>query len=132
MHARTFTIAGLLLAIAPLSPAPLHAQATMGVDEYQPRSTLRVAGNPRTRAKYPFVDVHGHQGGLRSDEQVATLVRQMDSLNMRAMVNLSGGSGERLVSTCPMTCSGSSTRATPCGSIARSAHGRDLCARTPL
>lgn len=103
MSARPIFLAGSLVAALAAVPSRLVAQGTMGVDEYQPRSTLRVPAHPVTRAKFPFVDVHGHQGGLRTDEQVATLVRQMDSLNMRAMVNLSGGSGDRLASLVRLT-----------------------------
>jgi predicted TIM-barrel fold metal-dependent hydrolase len=71
-------------------------QPTMSVEDYSPRSTLRVPAHPVTRARFPFVDVHGHQTRLQSDAEVDALVREMDALNMRAMVNLSGGSGERL------------------------------------
>jgi predicted TIM-barrel fold metal-dependent hydrolase len=48
------------------------------------------------RAKYPFIDVHNHQNGAMPAERLDQLVRDMDSLNMRVMVNLSGGNGERL------------------------------------
>lgn len=74
------------------------AQQTSGMtlEEYQPRSTLRVPAHPITRARFPFVDVHGHQTELQTDADVDSLVRAMDRLNMRAMVNLSGGSGDRL------------------------------------
>jgi uncharacterized protein len=69
----------------------------LSVEDYVPRSTLRVPENPVTRARFPFVDVHGHQRGVRTPEQVRQLVREMDELNMAVMVNLSGGSGEALV-----------------------------------
>jgi len=71
---------------------------TMTVEEYEPKSTLVVPGNPVTHAKYPFVDVHNHQwrGATMSDEQLAELVAEMDKLNMAVMVNLSGGSGDNL------------------------------------
>lgn len=83
----------------------LGGQATMGVDEYQPRSTLRVPVHPVSRARFPFVDVHGHQRGLRTAADVDALVVKMDALNMRAMVNLSGGSGERLANLVRLTAS---------------------------
>jgi uncharacterized protein len=73
-------------------PAP---QGTMTIEEYEPRSTLVVPQHPKTRAKYPFIDVHNHQGGA-TPERADQLVRDMDALNMRIMVNLSGGSGENL------------------------------------
>jgi uncharacterized protein len=74
-----------------------EAREIMSIEEYEPRSTLRVPETILTRARFPFIDVHGHQGGIRSAEQVGRLVGEMDELNMAVMVNLSGGSGERLV-----------------------------------
>lgn len=71
-------------------------QPTMTIEEYEPRSTLVVPQHIVTRAKYPFIDVHSHQNAAMSAEEMAKLVEQMDQLNMRVMVNLSGGSGERL------------------------------------
>jgi len=77
--------------------APLGAQ-DVTVEEYEPRSTLVVPGNPVTRARFPFVDIHGHQRAARmSPADVDRLVAEMDELNMAVMVNLSGGSGEGLV-----------------------------------
>jgi uncharacterized protein len=77
-----------------LLPAAACAQE-MGFEEYEPRSTLVVPAHPVARARFPFVDVHSHQGNL-SPERVAQVVADMDRLNMAVMVNLSGGSGERL------------------------------------
>lgn len=71
----------------------------MTVEEYNPRSTLVVPGEPVTRAKFPFVDVHGHQRGDQPAESLARLVGEMDGINLRVMVNLSGGWGDRLAST---------------------------------
>jgi predicted TIM-barrel fold metal-dependent hydrolase len=68
---------------------------TMQVGEYDPRSTLKVPEHPKTRSKFPFIDVHGHQQTL-SEEQAAKLVKEMDELNMGLMVNLSGGTGDAL------------------------------------
>lgn len=70
----------------------------MDVREYEPRSSLVVPGHPLTRARFPFVDIHGHQRGHdMSRERFDSLLADMDDMNMGAMVNLSGGSGERLV-----------------------------------
>jgi predicted TIM-barrel fold metal-dependent hydrolase len=84
---RTLSLAFLLL-------ASLAAQ-TMSIEEYDPKSTLVVPQHPVKRAKYPFIDVHNHQYGL-TPESVDKLVADMDSINLRIMVNLSGGYGERL------------------------------------
>lgn len=71
-----------------------HAQ-TMSIEEYEPKSTLVVPQHPKTRAKYPFIDVHNHQDRCQSQQCVDKLVSDMDGLNLRVMVNLSGGYGDR-------------------------------------
>lgn len=68
---------------------------TMSIEDYEPKSTLVVPQHPVTRAKYPFIDVHNHQWSL-TPEKVDKLVADMDSINLRIMVNLSGGYGDRL------------------------------------
>ena len=90
----------IVLALLLLAAGAVRAQQpTMSVEDYSPRSSLRVPAHPTDRAKFPFVDVHGHQTRLETDADVERLIREMDALNMRAMVNLSGGSGERLART---------------------------------
>lgn len=69
---------------------------SMTIERYEPRSMLVVPQTHVPRARFPFVDVHGHQNLTASDSALAALVRQMDSIGLRTMVNLSGGSGERL------------------------------------
>src|SRR5216683_6492014 len=69
---------------------------TMTIEEYEPRSTLVVPQHPVKRAKYPFIDVHNHQSRCLKPECVDKLVSDMDALNLRVMVNLSGGYGEKL------------------------------------
>ncbi len=68
----------------------------MTVEDYEPKSTLVVPEHRRTRAKFPFIDVHNHQEIAMSGEDLDKLVRDMDGLNMKVMVNLSGGSGDGL------------------------------------
>ena len=85
-----FLVAALLLVATP--PA---AGQEMTVEAYEPRSTLKVPGGPVTRAKFPFVDAHGHMRG-GDPGRVDQMVKTMDELNMAAFVNLSGGSGEGL------------------------------------
>src|SRR5260370_36371831 len=65
---------------------------TMTIEEYEPKSTLVVPQHPVTRAKYPFIDVHNHQSRCLKPECVDKLVSDMDALNLRVMVDLSGGS----------------------------------------
>ena len=85
--------------------APAHAQVrrneqqrpgSMTIEEYEPRSMLVTRETAVRRAKFPFVDIHGHQDLTMSDADLASLVRQMDAMNMRVMNNLSGGWGEKL------------------------------------
>ena len=88
----------LAAAVCACTCAALIAQQTMSIEEYDPRSTLVVPGHIVTRAKFPFIDVHNHQRRVTT-ERVDELVRDMDALNMRVMVNLSGGSGDSLERT---------------------------------
>jgi len=74
------------------------AAQTMSIEEYTPKSTLVVPQHIVTRAKYPFIDVHSHQSSSMTPDGVDQLVREMDAMNMAVMVNLSGGSGQRLKS----------------------------------
>jgi predicted TIM-barrel fold metal-dependent hydrolase len=78
--------------------AALHAQ-TMTFEEYQPKSGLVVPQHIVTRAKFPFIDVHGHPRGYMSPDRIDTLVKEMNELNMMGMVNLDGRSGEALKRT---------------------------------
>jgi predicted TIM-barrel fold metal-dependent hydrolase len=86
-----------LAAVLTLCPALSLAQQTMSIEDYEPRSTLVVPQHPVARAKYPFIDVHNHQDTDLSEAAVAQMVREMDAMNMRVMVNLSGGQGGELV-----------------------------------
>ena len=55
-----------------------------------------VAEHPVKRAKFPVIDIHSHQPTPISPEQLAKVVASMDELNLRVLVNLSGGTGDRL------------------------------------
>src|SRR6266852_4294687 len=61
-------------------------------------STLVTKEHKIERAKFPFIDIHSHHWNP-TREEVDRLVREMDTINLRVMVNLSGGTGERLKST---------------------------------
>jgi len=69
--------------------------ASLSIEEYQPRSTLKVPGRETPRAKYPVIDVHSHHRSMDAP-RLETLVKEMDGLNLQIIVNLSGGTGERL------------------------------------
>ena len=64
-------------------------------EEYNPTSTLVVPNHFVKRAKFPFIDVHGHQYRMPTQD-LAPVVAAMDTLNMSIMVNLSGRTGEDL------------------------------------
>lgn len=73
----------------------LPAQAVMDFEKYDPPSTLVVPEHRLNRAKFPFIDVHNHQGNMAS-QNLQGLTQEMDKLNMAVMVNLSGSTGDRL------------------------------------
>jgi predicted TIM-barrel fold metal-dependent hydrolase len=64
-------------------------------EEYNPISTIVVPGKIINKAKFPFIDVHGHQYKMY-EQDLSPVIAAMDSLNMAIMVNLSGRSGEKL------------------------------------
>lgn len=64
-------------------------------EEYNPISTLVVPGQIIKKAKFPFIDIHGHQYNM-STQDLTPIVAAMDTLNMSIMVNLSGRSGSDL------------------------------------
>ena len=89
------------VAAALVGSTPATAQE-LTFEEYEPRSTLVVPEHPVTRARLPFIDVHSHHRRL-TPERVDWVVAAMDRLNMAALVNLSGGSGEELAERVRLT-----------------------------
>ena len=73
-------------------------QRTPTIDEYNPKSTLVVPEHKIERAKFPFIDIHSHHWNP-TPEHVDQLVKEMDTINLRVLVNLSGGTGEELRKT---------------------------------
>lgn len=65
-------------------------------EDYNPISTLVVPGNVILKAKFPFIDIHGHQYRM-PEQDLSPVVVAMDTLNMGIMVNLSGRSGDQLI-----------------------------------
>ena len=61
----------------------------MDFEEYEPPSTLVVEEHHLTRSKFPFIDIHNHQGDMNSSD-FKSLIAAMDKLNMAIMNNLSG------------------------------------------
>ncbi len=67
----------------------------LSFEEYNPTSTLVVPQHPIKKAKFPFIDVHGHQYRMPTQD-LSKVIAAMDTLNMGIMVNLSGRSGATL------------------------------------
>ena len=61
----------------------------MEFEDYEPPSTLVVEQHRVTRAKFPFIDIHNHQGNMNTSD-LKDLIADMDKLNMAVMNNLSG------------------------------------------
>jgi predicted TIM-barrel fold metal-dependent hydrolase len=89
--------AGAILIVPAQAQArrPAEDRPAISFEDYNPDSMLKVPGREVTRAKFPFVDVHNHQR-RHSPTSLGEVVRQMDTMNMAIMVNLSGGSGQAL------------------------------------
>jgi predicted TIM-barrel fold metal-dependent hydrolase len=66
------------------------------IREYKPKSTLVTAEHAVPRAKYPVIDIHSHQPTPMPTDQFDRVVKAMDELNLRLLVNLSGSFGPRL------------------------------------
>jgi uncharacterized protein len=71
----------------PATPPP-------SIVDYRPKSTVVADAHLVPRARFPVVDVHSHLQ-IRP-ETIEQTIKEMDALNIRVLVNLSGGSGEGL------------------------------------
>lgn len=89
MHTRLF------LTLAAITSATSIPAQIMDFESYNPQSTLVVPGNEIKKAAFPFIDVHSHQRDMGTRD-LSGLIADMDDMNMAVMVNLSGGSGDRL------------------------------------
>ena len=67
----------------------------MDFELYDPPSTLVVPEHPLSSARFPFIDVHSHHWRM-AEQDLDKLIREMDSLNMGIIVNLSGRGGPAL------------------------------------
>ena len=62
--------------------------------DYRPKPMLVVEEHLVPKAKYPVIDIHSHQRAAA--DNMERLIGEMDALNLQVIVNLSGGSGDRL------------------------------------
>jgi predicted TIM-barrel fold metal-dependent hydrolase len=98
-HCPSILLLGIGIAVPAAAQVRRNDQArppAMSIEEYEPLSMLITSETAVRRAKYPFVDIHGHQDLSMGDAPLADLVGVMDKINLRTMVNLSGGSGASL------------------------------------
>ena len=59
--------------------------------DYRPRSTVVAPQHSIPRAKHPVVDIHNHT--TITNGNMEQMVREMNELNLRVLVNLTGGTG---------------------------------------
>ncbi len=71
----------------PATPPP-------SIVDYRPRSTVVAPEHLVPRAKFPVIDIHSHH--RITPDNVQQTIDEMDALNLRVLVNLSGGSGDGL------------------------------------
>jgi predicted TIM-barrel fold metal-dependent hydrolase len=62
--------------------------------DYRPKSTVIAADHLVPRAKFPVVDSHSHLS--ITPENIEKTIQEMNALNLRVLINLTAGSGERL------------------------------------
>src|SRR5437016_2172984 len=98
-----FVSAAILLGMSSallLWPRLVHTQQpqTPTIDQYNPKSTLVTKEHKLDHAKFPFIDIHSHHWNPTT-EHVDQLVKEMDTINLRVLVNLSGGTGDQLRQT---------------------------------
>lgn len=72
---------------APEFPAP-------SIIDYRPKSTLVTAEHLVPKAKFPVVDIHSHTGPTAAT--IDQLIKEMDAMGLRTLVNLSGGFGDQI------------------------------------
>lgn len=66
--------------------------------EFEPKSMLHVPETKVPRSRFPSIDFHTHVSprGNREGVPPAELVKTMDAVNLKTMVNLTGGTGDVL------------------------------------
>jgi predicted TIM-barrel fold metal-dependent hydrolase len=70
--------------------------------DWQPRSMLKTKQSIVEKPAFPVIDVHNHLGGGKdrlTPERVKNYLAEMDAAGVRTVVNLDGGSGQRLKET---------------------------------
>lgn len=78
--------------------APEPKGLPLRLTDFEPKSMLHVPETSVPRARFPVIDFHTHISprGRRDGVPPAEIVKTMDAVNLRTMVNLTGGTGEVL------------------------------------
>ncbi len=84
-----FPVAAVLIVLAQARAQEKPLEMKMDFEEYDPPSTLVVEEHHLKKSKFPFIDIHNHQGNMNTAD-LSSLVAAMDKLNLAVMVNLSG------------------------------------------
>ena len=84
-----------LLSFLAILSSSCGQKKSMDFEQYEPQSTLVVPEHKLTHAKYPFIDVHNHQWNMGT-QNLSELIKDMDRLNLKVMINLSGSNGNEL------------------------------------
>lgn len=109
-NSAALTAAALTQACAqPEAPAESAESSTLALTDFEPKSMLKVPVTEITRAKFPVIDAHTHVAGVfrrkpaadsplqgTPAEQFVQIVRWMDEMNIKLMVNYTTDAGERL------------------------------------
>jgi predicted TIM-barrel fold metal-dependent hydrolase len=74
-------------------------------EDYEPRSQVVTPEHIPQRAKFTAIDAHNHvpDHPLKTGMDLAKMVHEMDLLNLHAIVNLTGGTGDTLKRTLAKT-----------------------------
>jgi len=97
-----------LLAAAALSgcarpvPEPQAEEAPLALTDYAPKPAIVTPHTEVAAARFPAIDVHAHlilgRGNPPPDEpSMRQIMSWMDELNLQTLLNLTGGSGDKLV-----------------------------------
>ncbi|MHC4438806.1 MAG: hypothetical protein ACYS3S_15695 [Planctomycetota bacterium] len=81
---------------------PADGISQLKLRDWQPRSMLKTKQSVVETPAYPVIDVHNHLGGGKdrlTPERVKNYLSEMDAAGVSTVVNLDGGSGQRLKET---------------------------------
>ncbi len=83
-------------------PATAAKSPSIPLTDFEPRSVLRVPETRVDKARFPVIDVHTHLTGSNGPESIRhrskpeSLLPVMDAVNVKSMINLTGGRGKGL------------------------------------